>query len=140
VPFEPALVLDLPEGGSLPDRGARVVDRWLALPETPTAMLLPDDEVAVGVLWALDQRGVRVPNDVALVSFDDLPGAAYARVPLTTLAQPARQAGARLAELFLEGLQDPEQIAGRGIELSPRLVVRQSCGAARTTRVTLKAG
>ena len=87
--------------------------------------------MAVGALWALEQRGVRVPDDAAIVGYDDLPASAYARVPLTTLAQPAMEVGARLAELFLEGLQDPRQIAGRGIELPPRLIVRQSCGAAQ---------
>jgi DNA-binding LacI/PurR family transcriptional regulator len=127
--FDPHLVLDLPPGCSLPDAGVQIVDRWLALPGPVTAMVLPDDEVAVGALWALDQRRVHVPEDVALVGFDDLPTSAYARVPLTTLAQPAHEVGVRLAELFLEGLEDPEQIAGRGIELPPRLIIRQSCGA-----------
>jgi DNA-binding LacI/PurR family transcriptional regulator len=135
IPFDPGLVFDLPGAPSLPDAGAAIVEQWLALPDPITAVLLPDDEVAQGALWALDQRGVRVPDDIALVGYDDLPASAYARVPLTTLAQPAEAVGSRLAELFLEGLNDPEQIAGRGIELPPRLIVRESCGASRRSSI-----
>jgi DNA-binding LacI/PurR family transcriptional regulator len=103
----------------------------MRLSPRPTALLLPDDEVAIGMLWALEQQGLRVPEQVAVIGFDDHPAAAYARPPLTTLAQPAAEAGARLAQLLLDGLKDPQQIAGCAIKLPARLVIRESCGATR---------
>jgi LacI family transcriptional regulator len=71
-----------------------------------------------------------VPEEVAVVGCDDLPAAAYDAVPLTTLAQPAEEVGARLAELLIDGLKDPRGIAETRMALPMRLVVRQSCGAA----------
>jgi LacI family transcriptional regulator, repressor for deo operon, udp, cdd, tsx, nupC, and nupG len=70
-----------------------------------------------------------VPDDVAVVGCDDDPAAAYADVPLTTLAQPAEAVGERLAQLFLDALADPERVAGAAITLPMQLVVRGSCGA-----------
>jgi DNA-binding LacI/PurR family transcriptional regulator len=66
---------------------------------------------------------------VAVVGWDDVPAAAYADVPLTTLAHPAEEQGVRLAELFLEGLEDPRRIAGSERRLPLPLFVRSSCGA-----------
>ena len=72
----------------------------------------------------------RVPEEIAVIGCDDLPAAAYDAVPLTTLAQPAEEAGARLAELLLEGLKDSAGIADTRLALPMRLVVRRSCGGA----------
>jgi hypothetical protein len=53
------------------------------------------------------------------------------KITYSTLAQPAEELGACLARMFLEGLKEPQQIAGRQIKLLPRLVIRESCGATR---------
>ena len=70
-----------------------------------------------------------LPEDVAVIGCDDLPAAAYDDVPLTTLAHPAEAVGARLAQLFVEGMKEPARIAGCQVALPLRLVVRESCGA-----------
>jgi DNA-binding LacI/PurR family transcriptional regulator len=88
-----------------------------------------DDEVTIGAIRFLHASGRRVPADVALVSFDDLPVAAHAEVPLTTLAQPAEDVGRRLATLLRDGLKSPARIAECRISLPPGLVIRESCGA-----------
>jgi DNA-binding LacI/PurR family transcriptional regulator len=88
------------------------------------------DEIAIGVQGALRRRGLRMPEDIAVVGYDDLPLAAFAVPPLTTVAQPADEVGRQLAQLFQEGVQDRQRIAGRHIALPPRLVIRESCGAA----------
>jgi DNA-binding LacI/PurR family transcriptional regulator len=133
VPFDAELVVELVRGGSAFEKGERTVERWFDRLASASAILTTDDEAAIGALRALRRRGRRVPDDVALVGYDDLPVAAYAEVPLTTLAQPAEAMGTRLAELFLEGLADPRQIVGQKIALPPRLILRESCGAARRT-------
>jgi LacI family transcriptional regulator len=109
--------------------GAAIVERCLDLRVPASAILFADDEVAIGALWALDERGVRVPEEMAIIGFDDLPTAAYARVPLTSVAQPAREVGSQLAQLLMGGLKDPKRIEGCQIVLPARLVVRKSCGA-----------
>jgi DNA-binding LacI/PurR family transcriptional regulator len=131
VPFDPEFVWALEPGSSNFERGERTAERWFSRLATATALMTTDDEVAIGVLRALKRGGRRVPEDVAVIGFDDLPVAAYAEVPLTTLAQPAEEMGVQLAQLFVEGLKDAQQIAGRQIVLPLRLVVRESCGARR---------
>jgi DNA-binding LacI/PurR family transcriptional regulator len=133
MPFDPAMLLPLdPEPRrSCYERGARTTERLFTPATRPTAVMTTDDEVAIGVLGSLRRRGLRVPEDVAVVGYDDLPVAAYAEPPLTTVAQPAEEVGTQLAQLFLDGVNDRQQIAGRHRALPPRLVIRQSCGAAR---------
>jgi LacI family repressor for deo operon, udp, cdd, tsx, nupC, and nupG len=133
VPFDPTLLLPLdPEPRrSCYERGARTAERLFTLATRTTAVMTTDDEVAIGVLGRLRRQGLRVPEDVAVVGYDDLPVAAHAVPPLTTVAQPAEGVGRQLAQLFLEGVTDCRQIAGRHIALPPRLVIRESCGAAR---------
>jgi LacI family transcriptional regulator len=130
-PFDPDLDLDLTRDRSHYEEGDRAAHQLLALPQRPTAILTTDDAVAIGVMRAIQRQGLRVPEDVAVVGCDDLPAAAYDAVPLTTLAQPAEEVGARLAELLIEGLKDPRRITDARTALPMRLVVRQSCGAAR---------
>jgi DNA-binding LacI/PurR family transcriptional regulator len=132
VPFDPALLLPLDADArrSCFERGERTIERVLGLVSRPTAVMTTDDEVAIGVLGSLRRRGLRVPEDVAVVGYDDLPVAAYAEPPLTTVAQPAEAVGTQLAQLFLDGVNDRQQIAGRHRALPPRLVIRESCGAA----------
>jgi DNA-binding LacI/PurR family transcriptional regulator len=83
--------------------------------------------MAVGALRALRQAGRRVPDDVALVSFDDAPVATFTDPPLTTVRQPMHQLGVTAVNLLLRLLQDGVQ--GPLHEILPtELVVRASCG------------
>lgn len=94
------------------------------------AVFAASDITARGALLAMQEAGVRVPDDVALIGFDDLPTATQVTPPLTTVRQPIEEKGARAAELLIrliEGsLQGPQQIL-----LPTELIIRQSCGAAR---------
>lgn len=126
--WDPDLVVRLGPGGAWYQAGMRAVEQLLELERPPSAILTTDDEVAIGALRSVQRRGMRVPEDVAVIGCDDAPAAAYADVPLTTLAQPSAQVGAQLAQLFLEGLEDPERIAGRAVLLPMELIVRDSCG------------
>ena len=84
------------------------------------------DMIALGALDAIREAGLRVPDDISLVGFDDLPAAAQANPPLTTVRQPITQKGARAAALLIEriekGTGEPAHIL-----LPTQLVIRQSC-------------
>jgi DNA-binding LacI/PurR family transcriptional regulator len=84
--------------------------------------------MALGVLQALQDRGIDVPTEMAVVGFGDTPSAALLRSPLTVVAQPAREIGTTSARLLLERLQDPNR-PRRSIVLDTELIVRHSCGS-----------
>jgi DNA-binding LacI/PurR family transcriptional regulator len=102
----------------------------LALPEPPTAIVAGNDSQAFGVLQALGERGLRAPGDLSLVGFDDVPVAAWASPPLTTVRQPL---AAMAAAAFRMLRTDPATAAGEPnhIELATMLVVRESTGPPR---------
>jgi DNA-binding LacI/PurR family transcriptional regulator len=83
--------------------------------------------MAFGALRALREAGTRVPKEVAVVGFDDLPQAAESEPPLTTMQQPIERAGVTAAETLLELVQKPGS-APRSILLPTELVIRKSCG------------
>jgi DNA-binding LacI/PurR family transcriptional regulator len=109
---------------------AGVVRGQLHSPSPPTAIFAVNDEFAIAVLHVLAQEGVRVPDDMALVGYDDIPVAAHLGPPLTTVAQPKEEQG-RLATKMLIDLIDHPGTPTQRLILEPRLVVRQSCGAVR---------
>ncbi len=102
------------------------------LPYKPEAVFVASDTMALGALRALREGGLRVPQDIALVSHDDLPPAILADPPLTTVQQPIARTGQlavkRLAEIIAQGGNAP---AEKTI-LSVKLVVRESCGATQS--------
>ncbi|PFG42343.1 LacI family transcriptional regulator [Isoptericola jiangsuensis] len=95
----------------------------LAAGEGPTAVFAGNDQLALGVLRALWERGVRVPDDVSVVGFDDVDGAAYFVPPLTTVRQPFAALGARGVEMLLAALEGASVPVQR---IEPELVVRSS--------------
>jgi len=98
------------------------------LPAKPDAVFAANDTMALGALRALRESGLSVPGDVAIVGFDDIPAAAVAPPPLTTVRQPVRQIGELAARTLLELIDQPES-APRRIVVPTELVVRASCGA-----------
>ncbi|WP_306187215.1 MULTISPECIES: LacI family DNA-binding transcriptional regulator [unclassified Streptomyces] len=108
------------------DAGARL----LGLADRPTAVFCANDLLALGVLQAMYAAGVGVPDDLAIVGYDDIEFAAAAAVPLTSVRQPAVTMGALAAELLLEETGAREGAAGahehRRVVLQPELVVRSS--------------
>ncbi|MFZ3554604.1 LacI family DNA-binding transcriptional regulator [Streptomyces sp. BH055] len=113
------------------DAGARL----LGLTERPTAVFCANDLLALGVLQSLYAAGVRVPEDIAIVGYDDIEFASAAAVPLTSVRQPAVHMGALAADLLLEEIEaadDPESAhEHRRVVLQPELVVRGSSLGAR---------
>jgi DNA-binding LacI/PurR family transcriptional regulator len=100
--------------------------------ERPTAIFAYNDNMAVGVLSALLSLGVRVPDDVALVGFDDIRFARYLSVPLTTIAQPSAEIFQAGGELLLQRIDGMSQ-ASRRLVFEPKLIVRASTGGPRAS-------
>ncbi|MGD0243484.1 MAG: substrate-binding domain-containing protein [Streptosporangiaceae bacterium] len=103
----------------------------LAMPEPPTAVVAGNDSQAFGVLQALGERGLRAPDDLSVVGFDDVPVASWATPALTTIRQPL---AAMAATAFRMLRSDPATAAGEPhhIELATMLVVRDSTGPPRS--------
>lgn len=100
------------------------------LPQRPDAVFVASDLMAQGALRAIQQAGLSVPNDVALIGYDDLPPAAMTNPPLTTVRQPIKRVGYTAVEILLELLaHGPEP--PRRIILPTELVIRQSCCVTR---------
>ena len=95
------------------------------------AIFAVTDAIAIGAIQALKEKGIRVPDDVAIVGFDDLPRASYISPALTTIRQDVTKAGEMLVGQLVR------LIAGEAIEstlMAPRLIVRESCGSGGKSR------
>jgi LacI family transcriptional regulator len=97
----------------------------LDLAEPPSAIFASSDQMAFGVYEAVRQRGLRVPDDVSVVGFDDLPEVRWSSPPLTTVRQPLAEMGMLAARTVLR-LAQGEDIESPRVELSTDLVVRDS--------------
>jgi DNA-binding LacI/PurR family transcriptional regulator len=102
--------------------------RLLTLPQRPTAIACGDDLQALGVYEAARRQGLRIPDDLSVVGFDDISQATWAAPPLTTVRQQFARMGATAARLAL-ALADGEQLAQDRYELETTLVVRASTSA-----------
>jgi LacI family transcriptional regulator/LacI family repressor for deo operon, udp, cdd, tsx, nupC, and nupG len=91
----------------------------------PTALFVCNNLMTIGALEAICARQLRIPDQISLVGFDDLPLAAVFNPPLTVVRQPAYEVGRSAAELLLKRIEDPKRPA-TSLNLSPELVVRGS--------------
>lgn len=102
----------------------------LKRPGAPTAIFACNDLMAVGAMLAAHQTGRRVPQDLAIVGFDDIELASYLTPPLTTVHQPKMAMGRRAVYLLIERINDKD-LPPRCEVLPSKLVIRDSCGAKR---------
>jgi DNA-binding LacI/PurR family transcriptional regulator len=108
--------------------GQRQAESLLRLAEPPTAIFAASDLHAMGVYQAARNRGLRVPEDLSVVGFDDLQFTEWTAPPLTTVHQPLRRMGATAADTLLR-LAAGERIGGSRVELATELVIRASTAA-----------
>ena len=106
--------------------GYRMGRQVLAVDPPPTAIFAANNFIAFGALRAAREAGLRVPEDISVVAFDDLPAEWVAEPFLTVVAQPAYEIGRRAAELMLERLGTGAHADGREVLLPSRLIVRGS--------------
>ncbi|HZQ06522.1 MAG TPA: substrate-binding domain-containing protein, partial [Anaerolineae bacterium] len=106
------------------------------LPHSPRAVFCASDAMALGALRALREVGKRVPKDIAVVGFDDLPFAARTEPPLTTVRQPIDRAGSVAAEMLIDLIHKPAA-APRRVILPTELAIRKSCGAELPAKIRI---
>ena len=113
----------------------------LALPKRPTAIFAANDSMAIGALSALRESGVRVPEEMAVAGFDDIPLARFMDPPLSSVHVPICELGARAVELLLHGVTHKNDHERRRERVSTKLVIRRSTGgesAERPPPITFK--
>jgi len=121
---DPALAV---EGGFSEETGAAGARELLARGAEFTALFAADDEMAIGAIAVLNAAGLRVPQDVAVVGFDDIVTARYIQPPLTTVRAPTEQVGREAVRLLLSAIAGAPPPA-QTLLLPVELVIRQSCG------------
>jgi DNA-binding LacI/PurR family transcriptional regulator len=107
--------------------GHAAMTRLLALARRPRAVLIANNLMTLGALQAIHEHGLQIPDEIAVLGFDDMPWATSLNPPLTAVAQPAEEIGRVAAQLLLDRLADPSRMA-RQVILPARLVTRTSCG------------
>ncbi len=127
IPLDPALIV---EGNSRLEGGERGALQLLTQETArPTALFVTNGQMIIGTLQAINRLGLRCPQDMALVGFDDFAWAAVMHPQLTTVCQPTYEIGQKAAQLLFERLEKRDA-APQVVRLQPRLIIRESCGAA----------
>ncbi len=126
IELDPALVL---EGAYTFDSGVACATRLLNRRDRPTAVFAGNDEMAVGVYVAARKAGLRIPEDLSIVGFDDTPISSRIWPPLTTVRSPIRDVGRAAATLLIERGDENEVAREPVISLALELVVRESTQA-----------
>jgi len=105
--------------------GFEAMQTLLALKERPPAVFISNDAMAVGAYQALYQAGLKVPDDMAIVGYDDIELASYMTPPLTTIHQPKDELGELAIDVLIHRIADPSQQQQR-LQLTPVLMERGS--------------
>lgn len=126
LPVDPALIRP---GNFHHESGYRAGLELLRGPDRPTAVFAGNDLQALGLYEAARELGLRVPEDLSVVGFDDLPVARWVGPPLTTVRQPLTEMAEAAAKLVIELGRQERPSAGTRMELATSLVVRSSTGA-----------
>jgi LacI family transcriptional regulator len=133
IPVDAALIA---EGNSRIDGGEQAALHLLTREDAqPTALFVTSGLMVIGALQALDRLGLRCPQDIALVGFDDFEWAAVMHPRLTTVCQPTYEIGRQAAQLLFERLRKRDG-APQVLRLQPHLIIRESCGAALQASTT----
>ncbi len=123
IPFDPSLVVS-----SEPDleEGKQAMHQLLSLAHPPTAVFAASDRLAIGGLAAIKEKGLKVPQDISLVGFDDVEFAAFCDPPLTTVRVPAKKMGELAVNLISESIEKGKYQVKKYC-LNTELILRNSC-------------
>ena len=138
VRIRPELTVQIEGTDSTPVIGYPVGKQLLERRRPFTAVFAYNDISAIGAIWAFREAGLRVPEDVSVVGFDDIPGAAFANPSLTTVRQPLLRMGQIAAQTVIERIEKPENFQPE-IAIEPEFVVRDSSGPATGTHARVAA-
>lgn len=129
IKIDPALISQIDKEDPTPMLGYPLVKQLLARRIPFTALFAYNDIAAIGAIRALQEEGLRVPQDVSVMGFDDIPGAAFHMPSLTTVRQPLARMGEVAAQSLLERIEGKKEFPSE-IAIEPELVVRESTGPA----------
>jgi LacI family transcriptional regulator len=107
---------------------AKQIDEWMALKSRPTAIFGLNELTTLQTVQAFATRGIRMPDQIAFIGFDDIQLGPYLEPPLTVVLQPANEIGEHAASRLLERIGATEPIPQKRVMLEPTLVIRGSCG------------
>jgi DNA-binding LacI/PurR family transcriptional regulator len=125
IPFDPALV---EEGTWEVQSGYPATKKFLAMPDRPTAIFAANDFMALGAIYTIQDAGLNVPEDIAVVGYDDRDIASFSKPTITTVSPPSFEMGKLAAQLMLNRLENQVEIADP-IRVQGKLIIRESCGA-----------
>lgn len=114
------------EGDWSVESGRLAISKLLALPTPPTAVFAASDTMAIGALDAAEKMNFRVPEDIAIIGFDDIPAASWVRPQLSTVAQYSGEMGTLLANALFDRIQNKYNGPGRCFEVPCRFFERAS--------------
>lgn len=129
ITLRPDLIIQLPGDDPSPQTGYQTTKELLARKVPFTALICYNDISAVGAIRAIKETGLRVPEDISVVGFDDIREAAYHLPSLTTVRQPMRKIGAMAAEVLIDRIEGRDGHEA-GILVEPELVIRESTAEA----------
>lgn len=131
--IRPELTVRIEISVPTPEVGFPVTKELLARRAPFTALFAYNDISAIGAIWALREAGLRVPEDVSVVGFDDIPGAAFANPGLTTVRQPLLRMGEIAAQTLVNRIEEREEFVPE-IAIEPEFVKRESTGRVAQAR------
>ena len=125
IPFDPEYFFR----GDYSRRSARqAAERFFALDNPPTAVFAASDDMALEIISVAMENGIKVPEDISVIGFDDNPAGLFGPVALTTIKQPLFAIGEEAVKVLNEVMQGKQEGLVRKV-LTPELIVRESCGA-----------
>lgn len=111
------------------ENGRLAAERLLSLPDRPDAVFCCDDYLALGVIKAAKARGLHIPDDLALIGYDDNLFCPWIDVPLASVMLDMGQLGLEASKILLEKIENPGEVAERVVKVKPVVMARASLGA-----------
>lgn len=112
--------------------GRRAVQELMKLKKPPTAIFASNNLMTLGALLGLKEIGKKVPDDIAIVGFDDMDWAPLLDPPLTTIYQPAYTLGSTAAQILMQAIKEHGRRELQEVILKPKLIIRESCGCEKS--------
>jgi LacI family transcriptional regulator len=128
--LDPELVIQIESPESSPSVGYPYGKQLIERKRPFTALFAYNDISAMGAIRAFQEAGFRVPHDISVVGFDDIPGAAFHYPSLTTVRQPLHKMGETAVEILISRIEDQKEWP-REISVQPELIIRESTAPAR---------
>jgi DNA-binding LacI/PurR family transcriptional regulator len=125
IPYDPSLV---GEGTWEVQSAYPAMKKFLAMPDRPTAIFAANDFMALGAIYSIQDAGLSVPDDIAVVGCDDRDIASFSKPTITTICPPSFEMGQLAAKLMVDRLESQTEIQDP-IRVKGKLIIRESCGA-----------